>query len=178
MRYDSLEDMPPSLRQRVEDQLARERMAAQIKQRYAQGADEVSKTSAAASEKSAEAFRQLSQDMGAWQEKKPESKYHNQKTTVMGREFDSRHEAERYMQLRSMEQNGIISDLRCQVPYELVRSQRVCGKMIRASYYIADFVYNRDGEEVVEDAKGVKTAVYQLKKKLMAVNYGILVQEV
>lgn len=178
MRYDSLEDMPPALRQRVEDQLARERMAAQIKQRNAQGADEVSKTSAPASEKSAEAFRQLGRDMDAWQEKKPESKYHNQKTKVMGREFDSRHEAERYMQLRSMEQNGIISDLRCQVPYELVRSQRVCGKMIRASYYIADFVYNRDGEDVVEDAKGVKTAVYQLKKKLMAVNYGILVQEV
>ena len=178
MRYDSLEDMPPALRQRVEDQLARERMAAQIKQRNAQGADEVSKTSAPASEKSAEAFRQLGRDMDAWQEKKPESKYHNQKTKVMGREFDSRHEAERYMQLRSMEQNGIICDLRCQVPYELVQSQRVCGKMIRASYYIADFVYNRDGEEVVEDAKGVKTAVYQLKKKLMAVNYGILVQEV
>lgn len=34
------------------------------------------------------------------------------------------------------------------------------------------------GEEVVEDAKGVKTAVYQLKKKLMADRYGILIQEV
>lgn len=167
MRFDSLEDMPPALRKRVEEQLARERTAAQ------------SKTASAASEKSAEAFRQISRDMNAnRQEKKSESKYYNQKTKVMGREFDSRHEAERYMQLRSMEQNGIISDLRCQVPYELVQSQRVCGKMIRASYYIADFVYNRDGEEVVEDAKGVKTAVYQLKKKLMAVNYGILVQEV
>lgn len=178
MRFDSLEDMPPALRKRVEEQLARERTAAQIKQRYAQGAAEVSKSAADALEKDAEALRQFSRDMGAWQKKKPESKYHNQKTKVMGREFDSRHEAERYMQLRSMEQNGIISDLRCQVPYELVRSQRVCGKMIRASYYIADFVYNRDGEVVVEDAKGVKTAVYQLKKKLMAVNYGILIQEV
>lgn len=178
MRFDSLEDMPPALRKRVEEQLARERTAAQIKQRYAQGAAEVSKSAADALEKDAEALRQFSRDMGAWQEKKPESKYHNKKTKVMGREFDSRHEAERYMQLRSMEQNGIISDLRCQVSYELVKSQRVCGKMIRASYYIADFVYNRDGEEVVEDAKGVKTAVYQLKKKLMAVNYGILVQEV
>lgn len=178
MRFDSLEDMPPALRKRVEEQLARERTAAQIKQRYAQGAAEVSKSAATALEKDTEALRQFSRDIGAWQEKKPESKYHNKKTKVMGREFDSRHEAERYMQLRSMEQNGIISDLRCQVSYELVKSQRVCGKMIRASYYIADFVYNRDGEEVVEDAKGVKTAVYQLKKKLMAVNYGILVQEV
>lgn len=178
MRFDSLEDMPPALRKPVEEQLARERTAAQIKQRYAQGAAEVSKSAAAALEKDAEALRQLSRDMDAWQERKPESKYHNQKTKVMGREFDSRHEAERYMQLRSMEQNGIISDLRCQVPYELVKSQRVCGKMIRASYYIADFVYNRGGEEIVEDAKGVKTAVYQLKKKLMAVTYGILIQEV
>lgn len=58
------------------------------------------------------------------------------------------------------------------------RAKEYEGKTIRPSYYIADFVYTCGGEEVVEDAKGVKTAVYQLKKKLMADRYGILIQEV
>lgn len=31
------------------------------------------------------------------------SKYHNTKTTISGHTFDSRHEAERYIVLRSME---------------------------------------------------------------------------
>lgn len=150
MRFDSLEDMPPALRKRVEEQLAKERTEAQNRQRHASGK--------APKEKS--------------------SKYHNQKAEALGRTFDSRHEAERYMQLRSMEQNGIISELRCQVPYELIPTQTIDGVTLRAARYIADFVYKRGNVEVVEDAKGVKTAVYQLKKKLMAVNYGILVQEV
>lgn len=106
------------------------------------------------------------------------SKYHNTKTTISGHTFDSRHEAERYIVLRSMEESGLISNLRLQVPYELVQGRKIKGKTIRPSYYIADFVYTRGGEEVVEDAKGVKTAVYQLKKKLMADRYGILIQEV
>ena len=106
------------------------------------------------------------------------SKYHNTKTTVFGHTFDSRHEAERYIVLRSMEKSGLISNLRLQVPYELVQGRKIKGKAIRPSYYIADFVYTCGGEEVVEDAKGVKTAVYQLKKKLMADRYGILIQEV
>lgn len=40
------------------------------------------------------------------------SKYHNTKTTISGHTFDSRHEAERYIVLRSMEKSGLISDLR------------------------------------------------------------------
>lgn len=106
------------------------------------------------------------------------SKYNNIRTTISGHTFDSRHEAERYIVLRSMEKSGLISNLRLQVPYELVQGQKIKGKTIRPSYYIADFAYTSGGEEVVEDAKGVKTAVYQLKKKLMADRYGILIQEV
>ena len=45
------------------------------------------------------------------------SKYRNVKTTVSGHTFDSRHEAERYIVLRSMEKSGLISNLRLQVPY-------------------------------------------------------------
>lgn len=62
------------------------------------------------------------------------SKYHNQKTTVCGKTFDSRHEAERYIVLRSLEQSGVITDLRLQVPYELIPTQRIGGKTIRSTY--------------------------------------------
>lgn len=34
------------------------------------------------------------------------SKYHNVKTTISGHTFDSRHEGERYIVLRSMEERG------------------------------------------------------------------------
>lgn len=59
-------------------------------------------------------------------------------------------------------------------------TQRVEGQTLRGSYYKADFVYLdiATGKTVVEDAKGLKTDVYQLKKKLMADKYGILIREV
>lgn len=45
------------------------------------------------------------------------------------------------------------------------------------SYY-ADFVYYRDGELVVEDAKGMKTKEYIIKRKLMLSIHGIRIKEV
>lgn len=93
--------------------------------------------------------------------------------------FDSKREAERYLLLRDFERMGKITDLRLQVPYELIPPQRVGKQVIRGVRYIADFVYrDADGNEVVEDAKGMKTDVYVLKKKLMLYRYGILVREV
>ncbi|MFR5079104.1 MAG: DUF1064 domain-containing protein [[Clostridium] innocuum] len=44
--------------------------------------------------------------------------------------------------------------------------------------YIADFTYNdRNGQLIVEDAKGVKTPVYRLKRRLMAELKGIEIKE-
>ena len=41
-----------------------------------------------------------------------------------------------------------------------------------------DFVYKKGvGETVVEDAKGVRTKEYKLKKRLMAEKYGIIIFE-
>ena len=53
------------------------------------------------------------------------------------------------------------------------------GKPIqRAITYKADFSYMQDGELKVLDAKGVKTDVYKLKKKLMLALLGIEIEEV
>lgn len=105
------------------------------------------------------------------------SKYHAKKTTVDGITFDSRKEADRYLVLKGMEEDGTIEDLRRQVRYELVPAFDVDGKHYRPVSYVADFVYVADGKEVVEDVKGMKTAEYRLKSKLFARRYGTSIKE-
>lgn len=107
------------------------------------------------------------------------SKYHNKKTECDGIMFDSKREAARYRELKILLTVGEISDLRLQVPYELVPAFKVGSKTFRAIKYVADFVYrDKNGNEVVEDSKGMRTDVYKLKKKLMAYIHHIVIQEV
>lgn len=108
-----------------------------------------------------------------------QSKYGNRKWELDGKRFDSQHEARRYQELRYLLRMGLISDLELQVPYELIPSQKRDGKVVeRPVKYIADFVYTENGEKVVEDAKGVRTKEYIIKRKLMLWEYGIQVREV
>ena len=105
------------------------------------------------------------------------SKYHAKRTSVDGITFDSKREADRYLVLKSMEEDGAIEDLRRQVRYELVPAFDVDGRHYRPVYYVADFVYREDGREVVEDVKGMRTDVYRLKSKLFARRYGKVIKE-
>ena len=123
------------------------------------------------------------------------SKYYNIKTkTLDGLVFDSYKEASRWEQLRLLERAGKISNLERQVPYELLPHQyesyerySKTGKSLpdgkrlieRKVEYIADFVYTDEkGERIVEDAKGIKTKDYILKRKLMLLVHGIKIREV
>lgn len=107
------------------------------------------------------------------------SKYSNEKTVIDGIAFDSRKEANRYWELRMLERAGKISELRRQVPFELIPAQRRDGKLVeRPVKYIADFTYKENGEEIVEDAKGVRTKEYVIKRKLMLWEFGIRVKEI
>ena len=47
-------------------------------------------------------------------------------------------------------------------------------------HYVADFAYvdERTGQRVIEDVKGVKTAMYRWKKKHTEAQYGITITEV
>lgn len=105
------------------------------------------------------------------------SKYHARKTRVDGITFDSKREADRYLVLKSMEEDGAIENLRRQVRYELIPAFDVDGRHYRPVFYVADFVYVEDGNEVVEDVKGMKTDVYRLKSKLVAYRYGMNIRE-
>jgi len=96
------------------------------------------------------------------------SKYGNIKTHG----FDSKAEYSRWLELKLLEKAGKIKDLRKQVPYWIIINR------IPVCSYIADTVYEENGKTVVEDVKGVRTAVYRLKKKLMLAHLGIKIKEV
>lgn len=101
-------------------------------------------------------------------------KYRSVRTIAAGEQFDSRREARRYIELELMQRAGEICDLKRQVKFELIPKQR--GE--RPCSYIADFVYWKDGERIVEDVKGVRTRDYIIKRKLMLWVHGIRIQEV
>ena len=106
-------------------------------------------------------------------------KYKNRKLTIDGEVFDSQKEARRYRDLALLQRTGQISDLKRQVRYELIPTQRIGGKVVEKScVYIADFVYTENGETVVEDTKGFRTKDYIIKRKLMLHVHGIRIKEV
>lgn len=108
------------------------------------------------------------------------SKYHAKKVKTSEGVFDSQREYSRWCELKLLERVGEISDLRRQVKFVLIPSQRVGSKVIeRECAYKADFVYTTpSGEQVVEDSKGVRTPEYIIKRKLMLYVHGIQIHEV
>ena len=102
------------------------------------------------------------------------NKYRNKKILYKGIKFDSQKEFYRYLVLEDMMKKNKISDLRLQVPYVLI-DKSCFGRAIK---YVADFVYKKDNQIIVEDVKGVKTPVYRLKKRMLAERYGIEIKEV
>ena len=121
---------------------------------------------------------------------KTETKYHSEKIAIGGQEFDSKKEAKRGTELWYLQRAGEISDLKRQVKFVLIPAQRepdrigvrggtIRGKVLeREVAYYADFVYQENGETVVEDAKGMRTKDYIIKRKLMLWVHGIKVREV
>lgn len=118
----------------------------------------------------------------AWRSLEEHRKYRNEKTKVDGITFDSKHEAERYKELRMLEKAGKIRDLKRQQKYVLIPALRDHdGKCIeRQCVYISDFEYFDIDQDrhIVEDAKGMRTKEYIIKRKLMLYQYGIRIHEV
>ena len=107
------------------------------------------------------------------------SKYGNKKVVVNGIPFDSKREARRWLELDALEKAGKIQNLRRQARYELIPSQKVDGKVVeKPVFYVSDFVYEQDGETIVEDSKGHRTKDYILKRKLMLYIHKIRIREV
>ncbi len=109
------------------------------------------------------------------------NKYGNEPTHINGLKFDSKKEARRWQELQLLQRAGKICELERQVPFELARSVKYTGakRATPALRYVADFTYfeNFGARYTVEDAKGVKTSAYRIKKHLMFAVHGIEVKE-
>jgi hypothetical protein len=102
-------------------------------------------------------------------------KFKNIPTEIDGIRFDSKKEAQRYVDLKMLERIKEITALELQPKFTLaVNGHKICD-------YRADFRYcDASGAVVVEDVKsaGTKTRQYRIKIKLLRALTGIEVREV
>lgn len=116
------------------------------------------------------------------------SKYNASKLYKESGTFDSKREYQRYTELKHLQDIGWITDLKRQVPFELIPKQLLLenktdksGRTQRSEMavkYVADFTYKKDGKLIVEDVKGFRTPDYVIKRKLMLYIHKIQIKEV
>lgn len=106
------------------------------------------------------------------------SKYGAKKTVVDGIKFDSKKESVRYTELKLMKIAGTINSFLLQPSYVLQdKYRRKDGKLIREIQYRADFaVLYPDGHVEIEDVKGMETAVFKIKRKLLEAKYDLILK--
>lgn len=97
------------------------------------------------------------------------AKYHNKKVTIDGIEFDSKAEGKRYQELKLLERAGEIEDLKIHPKFRLLHGRDWNGVHYRQVNYYADFKYVdcESGKYIIEDVKGMETAVFRLKLKML-----------
>jgi len=98
---------------------------------------------------------------------KRKHKYNAVKVQVDGIKFDSKAEARRYGQLKILEGQGEIRQLRIHPRFPLeIDGQLICT-------YVGDFAYREPGTplEIVEDTKGMETDEFKIKAKLFQALY-------
>jgi hypothetical protein len=105
----------------------------------------------------------------------PASKYHNKRIEFNGKVYDSVREAGWAANFQALRDRGLIVDYKEQERIVLVPGD---GKL-RPIVYVADFTFVEaaTGRKRVMDAKGFKTQVYRLKKRMAALLLGIEIEE-
>lgn len=100
---------------------------------------------------------------------RPRHKFNNIRTEADGIKFQSRKEAKFYENLKLRRLAGEIVFFLRQVPLHLAGGVR----------YVVDFLtFNSDGSVHFVDVKGMRTALYIAKKKMVEAEYPILIEEV
>lgn len=85
-------------------------------------------------------------------------KFGNTKVKTPEGTFDSKHEYQRWCELKMMQRAGQVADLRRQVTFILAPAVVLDGKKKPPLRFTADFVYLQCGVQVVEDFKSPITA--------------------
>lgn len=123
-------------------------------------------------------------------------KYNNTKVEIDGIKYDSKKESQRNAYLELMQKQGLISDLKRQVVFELIPTiyedkvvhlktkDKIVKRVVqKAVTYKADFTYIKDGQLVVEDVKASASyaaldKTFILKEKMMRYFHGIVIKRV
>ena len=105
----------------------------------------------------------------------PVSKYGNRRVEFNGKMYDSVREAGWAANFQALRDRGLITDYKEQYRIVLIPGD---GKL-RPIIYVADFTFEETmtGRKRVMDAKGFKTPVYRLKKRMAALLLGIEIEE-
>ena len=100
-------------------------------------------------------------------------KYGNKKYIAFNREFDSRKEGMRYIELKTLQMGGAISELECQKSFELIPTRYYGKECVRGCKYIVDFWYfdKQRNEYIAEEVKGYETKDFIVKKKIFLEKY-------
>lgn len=127
---------------------------------------------------------------------KRKGKYNNTKVEIDGIKYDSKKESQRNVYLELMQKQGLISDLKRQVVFELIPTiyedkvvhlktkDKIVKRVVqKAVTYKADFTYIKDGQLVVEDVKASASyaaldKTFILKEKMMRYFHGIVIKRV
>lgn len=103
------------------------------------------------------------------------SKYQNRRTKVDGITFDSKAEADRYIELKTLQAAGQVRWFIRQPRFLLQEGFEKDCQTFSPIEYVADFlVCWRDGSITVEDVKGVRTRTYRDKRKMFEKRYPTL----
>lgn len=96
-------------------------------------------------------------------------KFHAIRSESDGFKFASKKEQKRYLELKMLRQAGEVVFFQMQAPFHLTGGVK----------YVCDFqVYWKNGDITFEDVKGIKTAMYILKKKQVEHTYPITITEI
>lgn len=98
------------------------------------------------------------------------NKYNARKTNCNQLHWhDSKKEAERCNELHLIKQAGEIEKLQIQPEIEILHEFIYQGKKIRGITYRPDFTYYDKKKKcfIIEDTKGYRTGIYNLKKKML-----------
>ena len=101
--------------------------------------------------------------------KYPRHKYNAKKTEIDGIRFDSKKEARYYQDLLLRQRTGEIVFFLRQVPFHLPGG---------VSYRIDFQEFHSNGTVHFVDVKGMKTAIYIAKKKMVEATYPVIIEEV
>jgi len=102
------------------------------------------------------------------------AKYGGARVIFNGREYPSKKQANMAAKLQALAASGAISNLKEEERITLVEGR----PGLRGIFYYADFTWDdKDGHHVL-DTKGLRTAVYQLKKQLAKLLHNITIEEV